>query len=205
MYLWYNTYEVIYAMAGYCVYCLTFPNNKKYVGMTYDCEKRWDNGKGYHGSPFYEEIKKFGWHNIKREILYSNLSVEEANEMEKLVIKDFETQNPEKGYNIARGGGYAGRHTEEAKEKISRSEYARKKTPEHCKHISEAKQGVKHHLAKPVYQYSKDGSFIRKWDYMNEAAKTLGLHRTCISSACLGRTKTCAGFIWTYEDRGEHL
>lgn len=74
-------------MAGYYVYCLTFPNNKKYVGMTYDYEKRWDNGKGYHGSPFYEEIKKFGWHNIKREILYSNLSVEEANEMEKLVIK----------------------------------------------------------------------------------------------------------------------
>ena len=31
----------------YSVYCHTFPNGKRYVGISSDCEKRWRNGKGY--------------------------------------------------------------------------------------------------------------------------------------------------------------
>ena len=181
-------------MAGYYVYCLTFP---------YDCEKRWNNGIGYHAAPFYKEIKRVGWHNIKHEILYSNLTVEQACDLEKIVIADFDSANPEKGYNIQKGGGYNGRHTEETKKKISQSESLKYKSPEHRKHLSESKQGTKHPQARPVYQYDIDGRFLKKWDYMNEAAKALGASRGAISAVCHGHQKRASGFIWSYEDRGD--
>ena len=64
-----------------------------------------------------------------------------------------------------------------------------------------SRTGIKHHMARPVYQYSKDGTFIKKWDYMNEAAKTLKLSKGSISNVCLGRAKTSGGFVWSYKDR----
>lgn len=189
-------------MHGYYVYCLTFPDGKRYVGMTYDVEKRWNNGNGYHCSHFFDEIKRVGWHNIKKEILYSNLSIQEAEEIERAVIAEFQTADPEKGYNIAKGGAYAGRHTEETKKKISQAEALKIKSDIHRKHLSESKQGTRHPQARPVYQYSKLGILIKKWDYMNEAAKTLGIERGTISAVCHGHRKSAAGFIWTYEERG---
>ena len=196
---------------AYCVYCHTNKENgKKYIGITKQTpERRWKNGNGYSSQHFARAIQKYGWNNFEHTILMSNLTKDQACYYERFYIKKYETTLPENGYNETLGGDGGGmynkHHTQEAREKISNARKISGFSETHKRHISESKSGVKHHLAKPVYQYSKDGSFIRKWDYMNEAAKTLGLHRTCISSACLGRTKTCAGFIWTYEDRGEHL
>lgn len=51
---------------SYCVYCHTFPNGKRYVGISSDCEKRWRNGKGYETQPkMNRAIQKYGWENIK--------------------------------------------------------------------------------------------------------------------------------------------
>lgn len=198
-------------MNNYTVYKHTNKiNGKVYIGITQQLVKaRWKNGSGYSNQHFSRAIEKYGWDGFTHEIVAENLSKEDACELERILIKSYRTSDSKYGYNETLGGDGGGmynkHHSESAKKKIS---VARKKngfTEEHKKHISESKSGVKHHMAKPVYQYSKDGEFIRKWSYMNEAAKELHLSRGNISNACLGRIKTCGGFIWSYEDKGVHL
>ena len=92
---------------NYYVYKHTSPSGKIYFGITNNIQKRWEGeGRNYfRSSPYFAEaIKKYGWNNIKHEILHSNITKKEAEELEKKYIKDFETQNTEKGYNISPGG-----------------------------------------------------------------------------------------------------
>lgn len=94
-------------MNNYYVYKHTSPNGKIYIGITNDIKRRWQgNGREYlKSSPhFAEAIKLYGWDNIKHEILNQNVSKNKAEELEKQYIKEYDTQNPKKGYNIAEGG-----------------------------------------------------------------------------------------------------
>lgn len=82
-------------------------NNKKYVGQT--CvtlyERAEKNGIGYKNcSRFWNAIQKYGWENFEPEILYDNLTKEEADTLEIQTIASLHTQNDKYGYNI-RGGG----------------------------------------------------------------------------------------------------
>jgi hypothetical protein len=52
----------------------------------------------------------------------------------------------------------------------------------------------------PVIQMTKDGTFVKRWDCMQEAADKLGLHMTHISAVCRGRSKSHGGFLWRYPD-----
>ena len=72
------------------VYIHTFPNNKVYVGITSSNENiRWrKNGTGYKKQHVYKAIKKYGWENVKHEILYKNLTKEEAEQKEIELIKN---------------------------------------------------------------------------------------------------------------------
>lgn len=92
----------------YIVYCHTNKiNGKKYIGQTkLSPERRWGkNGCNYSGSRhFFGAIQKYGWNNFDHEIIASNLTLEEANNFESLLIQKLNTQNPNKGYNIAFGG-----------------------------------------------------------------------------------------------------
>ena len=55
------------------VYVHVFPNGKRYVGITgRPVKERWKNGSGYHGQVVENAIKKYGWDNIKHEILHEN-------------------------------------------------------------------------------------------------------------------------------------
>ena len=105
----------------YTVYCHTFPNGKKYIGITkQEVNRRWRNGKGYEGQPVYNAILKYGWDNIQHDILFSNLSREEAEEKEIELIKVFNTYSHENGYNVEKGGN-ASEISEETKAKISKA------------------------------------------------------------------------------------
>ena len=81
-------------------------NNKIYIGQT--CQKpqdRWGKeGAGYKGQMFYSAIQKYGWNNFSHEILYTNLSLEEANHKEAELIQKYQTTNSQYGYNIEKGG-----------------------------------------------------------------------------------------------------
>lgn len=95
-----NTTESLYS-----VYCHTTPSGKKYIGISKNPEKRWNNGKGYIKNIFFSRaIEKYGWANIDHTILFSGLSCEEAKELEAKLIDEYKTTEREFGYNI-RGGG----------------------------------------------------------------------------------------------------
>lgn len=107
----------------YIVYMHTCPNGKKYIGITGQTpERRWQKGKGYaYGSNdyFYNAIKKYGWENISHEIIFKNLTKEEAEKKEKELIKKHNTTNRNFGYNRENGGSSFGKHSEEYKLKMS--------------------------------------------------------------------------------------
>lgn len=68
-------------MGTYTVYKHTSPNGKVYIGITkLSVERRWQEGKNYKTSNhFNNAIKKYGWDNIKHEILFTGLSRSERN------------------------------------------------------------------------------------------------------------------------------
>jgi group I intron endonuclease len=54
---------------------------------------------------------------------------------------------------------------------------------------------------KPVLQYDLYGNFIKKWEAISDAEKSLGVNNnTNISACCLGKQKTAWGFIWRFEN-----
>lgn len=88
------------------MYKHTSPSGKVYIGITKrNLKERWENGKGYKGQVFYNAIEKYGWKNIKHEILHSNLSEEEAKNMEKMYIDLYNSTDSRYGYNVHDGGG----------------------------------------------------------------------------------------------------
>lgn len=85
----------------YSVYKLTAPNGKIYIGMTSNNPvKRWAGGHGYkNNKSFWEDIVKYGWDNIRREIVLSTDDEDEAHKKEISLILYYETTDPDKGYN----------------------------------------------------------------------------------------------------------
>lgn len=64
----------------HCIYKHTFPDGKVYIGQTIsgNTEKRWQDGLGYQGQKkVFEAIVKFGWDNIKHEVIEDH--IEDAN------------------------------------------------------------------------------------------------------------------------------
>ena len=90
----------------YIVYMHTAPNGKVYVGITkQNTEKRWQNGYGYASQQlFWRAIQKYGWDNFQHTVLESNLEIEKAFEREEYYIAKYDSLNPERGYNVHKGG-----------------------------------------------------------------------------------------------------
>jgi len=178
---------------SYCVYVHTNKiNSKKYVGQT--CKKpeiRWlSDGNGYKNQPhFYNAIKKYGWDNFYHEIIRSNITSEEANELEIDLIKKLNTMNPDRGYNLAEGG-IGGRRSEIVKKKLSKSKtgtHHSDKTKDKISKSSTGKhEGTKNSNAVSVAQYDKQGNLIKIWDYMKQASDELGISYGNISRCCGG-------------------
>lgn len=131
----------------YTVYRHTTPSGKVYIGITKQKpEHRWQNGNGYkRNEHFYRAIQKYGWENIKHEIIcQAPLSAVQAGAIEKYFIHLFDSTNPDKGYNHSIGGecGTLGAHlSAETRKKMS---YAWKHSDvciEHLKKVCEANKG----------------------------------------------------------------
>ena len=66
--------------------------------------------------------------------------------------------------------------------------------------ISDTQRGNRRD-AKPIYQFSLDGNFIREWDSITEAGRN-GYDRKGISNMCHGYKNfhSSCGFIWKFAD-----
>lgn len=58
---------------------------------------------------------------------------------------------------------------------------------------------VSHANNGPVYQFSLDGKFIKKWEMVSIASKTLGISAGNIHSCLHGARKKAGGFVWRKE------
>ncbi len=142
-------------MNNYIVYMHISPSGKRYIGIT--CrkpEKRWQNGHNYKNNEYFSKaIKKYGWDNFEHIIVARGLTEEEAKWLEIELIREFDSTNQEKGYNITLGGesGNGYKHTDESKKKISETKkgknnpnYGKPLPEETKKKISEANKGKTH-------------------------------------------------------------
>jgi hypothetical protein len=75
---------------------------------------------------------------------------------------------------------------------------------ENCEFIEQSrntKQMLKdNNLYKSVVQFTKQGEFIKNWETMSMASKTLNIWISNISSSCLGKVKSAGGFIWKFKN-----
>ena len=98
-----------YKEAKYIVYRHISPSGKSYIGITHQKPNlRWRlKGQGYKQCPvFYNAILKYGWKSFKHEILFENLTFEDACKKEIELIKEYNSLAPN-GYNVD-VGGYSG-------------------------------------------------------------------------------------------------
>lgn len=88
-------------------------NNKQYIGITNDYERRWKEHQHLtkrYPSIISKAIKKYGAQNFNFELLEFGLSIKEAEEKEIELISVLNTLTPN-GYNIAKGGMHGGRNS----------------------------------------------------------------------------------------------
>lgn len=219
----------------WCVYKHTNKvNGKVYIGQTcQDPEDRWKGGSGYKKcSYFYKAIKKYGWDNFKHEILFNNLTEEEANAIEILMIAYYSSNESEFGYNLYSGGKHYVPN-EMSKENLSRAnrkskyDISKEKNPMWGKHhTKEAKRKMS--KAKENYfgennpfynrrhsEESKKKISVAKghpvqcvetgkvYTGMTEAQKETGANRKGIYYCCIGKQEMSGGYHWKYADVDE--
>lgn len=189
----------------YCVYIHIFPNEKTYIGITCQNPKyRWrHDGTGYkpkkkNSSRMWNAILKYGWDNIKHEILYKNLTKEDACQKEIELIALYQSNNKKFGYNISKGGEsstleeetkqkisnarkgnnygmigenapmYGKHHTEEAKQKISNA-LSGENNPSYGKPCSEEKR------QKAIVAHLDDSKPVEQYD---KQGNLIGVYRS---------------------------
>ena len=120
-------------------------NGKMYIGVTsIRPQKRWGcKGEKYKGCvKFYSAILKYGWDNFEHEIIASNLTKEEATNMEKILISKLNTI--ENGYNLEPGGVDQGPRSPEAIQKLREARLKQIITPEQYEKGAAKRRGLKH-------------------------------------------------------------
>lgn len=158
---------------SYSVYRHTVPNGKVYIGITcQNPEKRWKNGKGYHKRILFRNaIDKYGWDNIIHEVLYTNLTKEEAEQKEIELIAEHKSNNREFGYNVSNGGFSNGKHSEETKKKIKEKAKGRIISEETRKKISKANKGKFTKEKNPMYGKNLSEEHRKKLSEANNGDK----------------------------------
>jgi hypothetical protein len=128
------------------------------------------------------------------ELLYDNLSFEEAKILEIFEIKRLGSLYNLTNHSLGGEGTYGYKFTQQQKENCSRAQKERFRTnPLSNGHRQE------------VFQYTLDGVFIQKFNSINAAAKKVGCSQSNITQCCLGKRRMVGGFLWSYENKNIKL
>lgn len=187
---------------GYIYKIVNKQTNKTYIGQTVqDLNERWKQHKKTNSNCRYLKfaIKKYGIENFDFKLIcicFDN----DLDKYECYYMKKYNTIVPD-GYNLKEGGN-SGRHNEETKKKISESIKNTLKnnntkliiSEETRKKISEKNSKYK------VFQIDKDDNkIINIFNGYSEAAKSVGVSKSCIRDVCNGICKTSKGYFWKCE------
>ena len=186
---------------NYIVYKHTCPNGKVYIGITMQgIKRRWGNGHNYSRQKLFNSaIKKYGWDNIKHEVLFENLDETNAKEIEKGLIQEYKSFDSKYGYNISLGGEgtYGYKMSEEQRRKLSISHKGKTPPNKGVPMSEEQKKKIKAtRIKKPVlcietniiYESILEASKQTKTDYCN-ILKCLKHKKYC---------HTAGGYHWEY-------
>ena len=55
-------------------------------------------------------------------------------------------------------------------------------------------------VRKKVLQYTKDGMFVKEYDYLRQIEEELGYYHNFISDCCKGKYDTAYGYIWKFKE-----
>lgn len=200
-------------MRKYVVYCHTNRiNGKKYVGITSQKpERRWQNGHGYCGNlHFYNAIKKYGWEEFSHEILFTDLTKEEAELKEIEIIAKWNLTDAEKGYNKSLGGNILPELSEESRKKISfslKEVYKKQKHPCYGRKMSqkcaELLSSANNKRKQSVLQYTLNGVLVAEYDSLREMERLSGCHRSAVKANLMGKSKQSYGFVWKYKEENK--
>lgn len=58
--------------------------------------------------------------------------------------------------------------------------------------------GIEHGRSRPIYQYDINGKFIKKWNFLREADRTLNVSENQICRVCSTEKGSCGGSQWRY-------
>ena len=181
--------------------------DKYYVGITsLKPEHRWGcEGNGYSKRGIFgRAISRYGWNNICHQIIANNLTENEAKDMERSLIKLLSSNDSVHGYNLTTGGdGTAGRvMSHETRIKISKSNSGKKRTAEQIERIKNNTPTFKYEKnknSKPIYQFTKDGVFIKKHCSATKIQDEYGYDARQIGKNARHTLKSAYGYIWVYE------
>lgn len=211
-------------MYSYEVYKVTNKiNNKVYIGIT-------NKGAGArfkqhlfdaeHGSQyrFHRAIRKYGKENFEVSIIAFCNDADELKENEIKFISEYESMNPDKGYNMTEGGdGTFGRVcTLETRLKISEANKGKEVSEETRKLLSErgkvrttgrdtywSSGNIGASRRKQVLQYDNNGNFIKEYEGVNIAAKETCINFPLIVNSLKRRNKLESKvnpYIWVYKE-----
>lgn len=200
----------------YTIYRHTSPSDKVYIGQT--CQKVWvrwlHTGNGYKKEPiFWKAIKKYGWENIKHEILLEGLDKPNADYAETYLIRWYKLHKL--SYNVTDGGegGFGlipwnkGIHTGYVpwNKGLTMPEYLRKIISDKKKGRKYGPQSKLHSLHKaeahkiPIVQVDTyDPNLYKTWKSAKDAQDKGGYNRKAIGQCLRNKCVQSNGYFWFY-------
>lgn len=167
-------------------------------------EKRFNCGWGYYRNDyFWRAIKKYGWKNFKTDILFSDLTTEEAEQKEIELIAEYHSNDKRYGYNLSAGGENKTHPSEETRRKMSRSRIGkgtgkRNLSPETRKLMHD------HHAGgtEPKSVFCVETGEV--FNSINDAARKYKINKKQISGCCRKREhfNTAGGYHWKFVNTG---
>jgi predicted GIY-YIG superfamily endonuclease len=179
----------------YTVYMHRHKNNGKvYIGCTKKTlNQRFDNGNGYKKcSRFWKAIDRDGFDSFEHIIVHAGLTKDEAYSLEERLVDEYNSMNPDYGYNLRRGG-YHNTPCDEVGDNISKAKMGHGVS-------EETREKLRQQFGRKVLQKSLDGKPIKVYRSLTEAAREVGSFKSNIYAVCIGRKPTCKNYKWEYYD-----
>lgn len=207
-------------MDEYKIYCLTFPNGKKYVGQTKQkCSERWCSHSYINNKEMSEAIEMFGWANISKEVLEIVNTREEAIDREAYYISLYHATDSEYGYNKAIRDNNRKYDISEIKKKWEEGKSVKEIAEEIGAKVRSVGLALKEigvsntekfsrgHNAykKSVGQYDLKGNLIKTYPSAREAERETGYPQSNIWRCCKEKHRICHGYKWRYIENEEQV
>lgn len=166
----------------FCVYKHTTPSGKVYIGYTgQNPVQRWKGGSGYETNKhFRNAILKYGWDNIKHEILFDGLTYKEATSKEKELIALYKADDRRFGYNKTKGGEGTLGHKHSIEERAK---------------MRKARRRNQHDI---IQIDINTNEIVATYISTMEAERQTGINHVGINNCCKGKITTSGGYKWEY-------